>query len=1185
MVSWYYSAAYTRRKKHVLLVVRGNRLEQSRIDRVYMSRSGEWLENVKKVDHIGGKTLSDHIPVVVQLQLRINNEEVQKKTTYFKFDYRILEEAEVFREARKVWLDHPKENLDPRVKWVLGWRRLKSLFRRVQKEKREEARNLEKREEELQSLRIEVEMNPSEYNLTKLVELEREVREQECQKARICREQSRNRWFKDGEAPTKYFFSQLKAKHRREEIKALKLDSGQVITSERGVMQEIGRFYADLYEQPEVSTGEELAREQVLSYGDTKVSSQQNEALAAVPEMEELEKIVKGLPEEKAPGLDGVTAEVLTRCWSFMKIDCLAMLVSFWEDGVLTLCDSKGVIKLLPKNAERQRLRNWRPITLLTLTYKLISKVLASRLKGVLPGLVDEHQTGFVDGRSIHDSILLHRFSQEYAQATHQETVLIKLDFEKAYDRVSHAYLRAVLLKMEFCPNFTELTMGLLKHGTAVVHTNGLFSREFQLGRGVRQGCLIAPFLFALCTESLMTMMRTYQEEGLLEGIKLPGGKQALYNLFADNTELSIKAEEVNYLRVKELLQVYEEASGAKLNVRKSVMLPVSISELPLWITSSGCRIAARGEIVLHLGFPGGDSISESQVSRYLYEKITNRTDTWSNRWLTWSSRIILAQKILPSLPAYILMTFGLSKKGYKLLEDAWRIFIWGTREDGAAKKSAIAWETMQKSKNLGGVKILSLESHSAAVKIRQITKIIEGCQGSWLDIARSFITRNLATGRQRTEMRLWTAEESLLIGPRLIIRESTTLKTLLQAWYKVRGNLVFEERGGQLPAHLTIKQCLIIATERSGVRLSNEVKLRKFLKAEKIESLSDLQMLQSEWVLRRVEVEDRETMMDVDLLLQWLRPITATTLPLPQCAGWKWRAGMGTLVRSGWSHDTKWWKGMLTKEADTFEKMNRKWSTALSSEAWNRVWMLTWRKPSTPREGFWWWRTLWQGFWNGERARKARVSTGECPRCPQEIETTEHVFWSCPHARRRWTQLLELAQGTEVELASDIGWLQFKLKATDLKRTNAAWWVVAAELYKVTWRERCDRVFRNSRSHRPLRTVLHEAARSASSWLSNVMPENQKILTVKTLDTLTEWESKLMRSSTGSELQRDVEGIVSESTRTDTSVALIRASDTFELATSNARDGRVRRTYVSHVDEEGPSSPVLPDCLLPGHE
>ncbi|KAL3699040.1 hypothetical protein R1sor_017062 [Riccia sorocarpa] len=260
--------------------------------------------------------------------------------------------------------------------------------------------------------------------------------------------------------------------------------------------------------------------------------------------------------------------------------------------------------------------------------------------------------------------------------------------------------------------------------------------------------------------------------EDLLDGIKMPGSRQALYNLFADDTELSIKASSGNYRTVMEILQQYEAASGAKLNVRKSIMIPVALVEIPLWMSRSGSSI---------------------------------------------------------------LMTLDLSLKGYQALENLKRTFIWGTREDGHAKQSSIAWGVMQGAKLQGGAQIMSLASHSAAVKIRQITKIVEGKDIAWVHIARALLKRDLESGRHRSEMRLWTIEEALLLGPWAKIRESNTLRHLLMPWFKVRKHLRFVAAKGQLPVTLTIHQVLVLATTQSDLDLESEVELRKVMNKPKL--------------------------------------------------------------------------------------------------------------------------------------------------------------------------------------------------------------------------------------------------------------------------------------------------------------------------------------------------------------
>ncbi|KAL3689313.1 hypothetical protein R1sor_015622 [Riccia sorocarpa] len=224
--------------------IRRGRLDQSRTDRVYLSSSGTWLSYVKKVEHVGRKTLSDRIPVVVTLQMTNDRERPLRQSTYFKIDYHILEAENVYREVERMWKDHPRTVLDPRVKWIMAWRRLKQLFKKIQKEKKELVRDLEGKEDELQALRIQAEGNVTDTLMARIEALEVEIRSKERAEADKWRKNSRNKWLRGGEAPSKYFFSQLKSKHQKESIKVLELENGETLTSESEILKEIKTFHS-----------------------------------------------------------------------------------------------------------------------------------------------------------------------------------------------------------------------------------------------------------------------------------------------------------------------------------------------------------------------------------------------------------------------------------------------------------------------------------------------------------------------------------------------------------------------------------------------------------------------------------------------------------------------------------------------------------------------------------------------------------------------------------------------------------------------------------------------------------------------------------------------------------------------------------------------------------------------------
>ncbi|KAL3690791.1 hypothetical protein R1sor_004442 [Riccia sorocarpa] len=534
---------------------------------------------------------------------------------------------------------------------------------------------------------------------------------------------------------------------------------------------------------------------------------------------------------------------------------------------------------------------------------------------------------------------------------------------------------------------------------------------------------------------------------------------------------------------------------------------------------------------------------------------MTNRTTMWSNRWLSWSSRIVLAQKILPALPAYVLMTFGLSKKGYKQLEDAWRKFVWGTRDDGRPKKSAVAWDILQRSRSQGGVQILKLQ-HSEAVKIRQISKIFEGSTGSWTDIARGFLLRSLAAGKQRTEMRKWTAEEALLISFRMPMKESSTLKNLLQPWYKVRQKLVFDENQGELPDHITINQCLLIAVEKSSLNIVSIVELRKFMKAERIATMSDLRRFSERGIAHRQGGMERVLNEDINKLFSWVRKIQATTQPLQKCFGWKWKGPEGSPVRRGWLQETKWWKTLLSIEVNSTEKLNRKWDVSLSELDWNKTWSITWKRPSTVREGFWWWRTLWKGFWTGAQALKAN-------------NNLEGAMRPCFHRT-------ENAKTSECNTPG-----------MEARKSVAAW-------SSPTLSERQRTI-----AEATLNTLKHfETEVSGGEELGEVL--SPRVELVEGVNEEVDTQHGVERSSDSSTGESG-EHLQTDRSRTEIGQLVEHSGESGEdhngatpnLTWTGRRESRHTPTWAglageiessSHVSGEGHPLPVLPDCVFPGH-
>ncbi|KAL3680548.1 hypothetical protein R1sor_023504 [Riccia sorocarpa] len=443
----------------------GNRFDQAHLDRCYLSERGEWAYAVFEEDHQGRRSLSDHIPIRVKIQLSARYRREEKVVSYFKMNAKMLTSDGGMAEVKEEWQKHPTWAKDPRKKWGLALGRVRKTTDNA--------------------------TNRTEFEAALLL-----LRNRERSDAYITRIRCRIRWLQEGDAPTAFFFARYRAKMAQEKITALQLESGAIITEERDIFGAVHTAFSELYQAEEEDTLILAERREMLQLIDKRLTHQQNRAFRELPSTELIEEVIRSLPTEKAPGLDGVTAEVLVECWEFLHADCYAMVQSVWIKGRLLTKDNKGVIKLIPKGGDRLLLKSWRPITLLTTTYKIVAKIMAMRLKHMLPGIIDLQQTGFVTGRSIVDNVMSLRLAQEWAGVTRQDSIFVKLDFQKAYDRVSHSYLWDTLAALGMDVDSVLLIQGLVTNASALIHFNGGFSEEFPVGRGVRQGCPFGTLAF-----------------------------------------------------------------------------------------------------------------------------------------------------------------------------------------------------------------------------------------------------------------------------------------------------------------------------------------------------------------------------------------------------------------------------------------------------------------------------------------------------------------------------------------------------------------------------------------------------------------------------------------------------------------------------------------------------------------
>eukprot|EP00253_Pinus_taeda_P031554 PITA_31554 len=228
-------------------------------------------------------------------------------------------------------------------------------------------------------------------------------------------------------------------------------------------------------------------------------------------------------------------------------------------------------ITLIPKTNNSEEAQGFRPIALCNVIYKIIATLVAKRLKPLLPSIISPEQTGFVEGRKILDGLVV---AQEMIHSLNQHKrkgMMIKLDLSKAYDRLNWRYLCAVLAAYDFEKRWIEWIFSMVSTPIFSILVNSNPSKPFNASRGIRQGDPLSPFLFILAADGLGRIIKRESRRNKLRGLKLWGNNLAItHQQFVDDIMLfgEVSLREVRI--IKEVLEVFSEASGMEINKDKS---------------------------------------------------------------------------------------------------------------------------------------------------------------------------------------------------------------------------------------------------------------------------------------------------------------------------------------------------------------------------------------------------------------------------------------------------------------------------------------------------------------------------------------------------------------------------------------------------------------------------------------
>ncbi|CAM5117260.1 unnamed protein product [Natator depressus] len=375
---------------------------------------------------------------------------------------------------------------------------------------------------------------------------------------------------------SRFFYALEKTRGAKKHVTCLLAEDGTPLTDPEEMCGRARDFYTSLFSPDPTDPGacgvlwEDLP---TVSVGD-------RERLELPLTLAEFSEALRRMPTNKSPGMDGLTVEFYRAFWDILGPDLVTVWAESLQGGVLPLSCRRAVLALLPKKGDLRDLRNWRPLSLLSMDYKIVAKAISLRLGSVMADVIHPDQTYTVPGRSIFDNLFLVRDLLELGRRDGLSFALLSLDQEKAFDRVDHGYLLSTLQAFGFGPQFVSFLRVLYASAECLVRLNWTLTEPVSFGRGVRQGCPLSGQLYALAIEPFLCLLRRRLTGLVLREPEL----RLVLSAYADDVLLVVQ-DPGDLARVEACQAIYSAASSARVNWVKSSGLAVGdwrrVSSLP----------------------------------------------------------------------------------------------------------------------------------------------------------------------------------------------------------------------------------------------------------------------------------------------------------------------------------------------------------------------------------------------------------------------------------------------------------------------------------------------------------------------------------------------------------------------------------------------------------------------------
>lgn len=652
---------------------------------------------------------------------------------------------------------------------------------------------------------------------------------------------------------------------------------------------------------------------------------------------------------------DGYTAEFFREAWSIIGEDVTAAVQSFFIKGFLPKGVNSTILALVPKKEEAKVMKDYRPISCCNVLYKMISKIIANRLKGVLPKCISLNQSAFIDERLLMENVLL---ATEIVKDYHKEMVsprcAMMIDISKAFDSVQWSFLLNTLKALGLPEKFIYWISLCVTTASFSVQVNGELAGYFQSRRGLRQGCSLSPYLFVICMNVLSKMLDEAAAKGLI-GYHPKCKNIGLTHLcFADDLMIFVEGSQRSVEGILKVFEDFDKMSGLKISLEKSTLFMAGLGNHKQEEILNHFPFESRKLPVRYLGLPLLTKNMTVTDFLPLVEKIRKRIGSWTGRFLSYARRLQMINSVIASLANFWMAAFKLPSGCIQEIEKLCAAFLW-SGPDLNSRKAKIAWPEVCRSKQEGGLGIRSLEEINVVCILKLIWRILSA-NSLWVKWIHIYLIRKGS---------FWTVKESSLGSWmwKKILKYRDKAKNLYRVevgngkkasfWNESWSSL------GCLNEFLSYSGCIDmgILAEATVAECVNHRR-----RNHRVQKLNDI-----EEEIDKVKNRMHQDVEDVSL----------------------WRTASGKFKRSFSTKET--WQ--ITRE----KHCEYEWHKGV------------WFKNATPKYSFIVWLAVRDRLSTGCRMKNWNGNVdSSCIFCQDPLESVEHLFFECSFSKQIWEVLIK---------------------------------------------------------------------------------------------------------------------------------------------------------------------------------